>query len=220
MKQDTLLYFHRRNDDNTIFYVGIGGKRRPSDTTNRNRYWHNIVEKVGYSVEIIHTNLTWEQACILEIKYIKQFGRFDLGLGKLVNMTDGGDGVKGKDCNGEKNGFFNKNHKTETKKLISIWNKENKEYKPMSVDAKIDLSDKIKEQYKNGRKSPWQDKKRPDEDRRSISLTKSSLSILDVKNIQQLFFIEGLRKCDIYKKYNISRSFLDVLLNDDIWKNL
>jgi hypothetical protein len=120
MKQDTLLYFHRRNDNNTIFYVGIGGKTRPSDTTNRNRYWHNIVEKVGYSVEIIHTNLTWEQACILEIKYIKQFGRFDLGLGKLVNMTDGGDGVKGKDCNGEKNGFFNKKHNDKTLNKMSI----------------------------------------------------------------------------------------------------
>lgn len=220
MKQDTLLYFHRRNDDNTIFYIGIGGKRRPTDTTNRNRYWHNIVEKVGYSVEIIHKHLTWEQACELEIKYIKQFGRFDLGLGNLVNMTDGGDGVKGKDCRGEKNGFFNKKHTEETLKKISDWNKEHHEYKPMSFDSKINLSNKIKEQYKNGRKAPWQDKKRPDEDRRSMSLTKSGLTIPDVKNIQELFFIKGFRKCDIYKKYNISRNFLDALLNDDVWKNL
>tara|TARA_R110001632_G_scaffold155803_1_gene273950 strand:+ start:155 stop:538 length:384 start_codon:yes stop_codon:yes gene_type:complete len=34
-------------------------------------------------------------ATLLEIKYIKDFGRKDLDLGLLVNMTDGGEGAKG-----------------------------------------------------------------------------------------------------------------------------
>jgi hypothetical protein len=41
---------------------------------------------------IIHTNLSRKESCELEKQYIKQIGRRDLGLGALVNHTDGGDG--------------------------------------------------------------------------------------------------------------------------------
>jgi hypothetical protein len=95
MNKKTLVYFHRRKDNNEVFYVGIGSKYRTKSSKNRNQYWHNIVNKVGYDIDIIHTDLSWEEACQLEKKYIKQFGRKDLGLGNLVNMTDGGEGAKG-----------------------------------------------------------------------------------------------------------------------------
>lgn len=37
--------------------------------------------------------MTWEEACEKEKELISKIGRRDLGLGTLVNMTDGGDGT-------------------------------------------------------------------------------------------------------------------------------
>ena len=122
-----VVYFHRRKDTNEVFYVGIGKTvARSKSKKGRNSYWHNIVNKVGYDIEIIHNKLSWEQACELEIKYIKDFGRKDLGLGILVNMTDGGDGAScgemniskkysvrkkiSKSNSGKNNPFYNKKH--------------------------------------------------------------------------------------------------------------
>ncbi len=94
MKKKNLVYFHRRKDTGEVFYVGIGNRKRPYKTKRRSEFWWNIVNKVGYDIEIVHTGLTWKQACKLERHYIKEFGRRDLGLGNLVNLTDGGDGHK------------------------------------------------------------------------------------------------------------------------------
>ena len=92
-----IVYRHRRLDTNEIFYIGIGKteKRAYNKSNNRNKYWKNIVNKTKYSIEILFNNITWEDAKELEILLIKEYGRKDLGLGPLVNMTDGGDGSKG-----------------------------------------------------------------------------------------------------------------------------
>jgi hypothetical protein len=92
--KNKVLYHHIRLDNGEIFYVGIGDSARPYSHNNRNNYWHNIVEKYGYRVEIIKESLDWGDACKLEILEIKKFGRKDLGLGPLVNLTDGGDGTE------------------------------------------------------------------------------------------------------------------------------
>lgn len=87
------VYRHRRLDTNEIFYIGIGSSvNRAYSKRSRNSLWHNIVNKYGYSVEIIAEVDTWELACELEQFLIQEYGRRDLGLGTLVNMTDGGDG--------------------------------------------------------------------------------------------------------------------------------
>lgn len=87
------VYRHRRLDTNEIFYIGIGkSENRPYSKRSRNSLWKNIVNKTGYSVEIITTCDSWEEACQIEQYLIKYYGRRDLGLGSLVNMTDGGDG--------------------------------------------------------------------------------------------------------------------------------
>lgn len=88
------LYQHIRLDTNEIFYIGIGGGTRPWDT-RRSKFWKNIANKCGYRVDIIEDCLTWDQAKELEIMLIKFYGRRDLGLGPLVNLTDGGDGAVG-----------------------------------------------------------------------------------------------------------------------------
>jgi hypothetical protein len=89
-----IVYLHKRKDNNEVFYVGIGNEiKRAFDTKNRsNKYWKNIVNKCGHTVEIIEDGLTWEEACEREKYWIKFYGRFDLKKGTLINMTDGGDG--------------------------------------------------------------------------------------------------------------------------------
>jgi uncharacterized protein involved in tellurium resistance len=39
---------------------------------------------------MINVNTIWEEACKKETFFISYYGRKDLGLGSLVNMTDGG----------------------------------------------------------------------------------------------------------------------------------
>lgn len=91
-----IIYKHIRKDNNEIFYIGIGKTiKRAKSTFNRNSYWHNIVKKVGYNIEIFNSDCSWEEACEKEKELIKLYGRRDLGTGSLVNMTDGGEGVLG-----------------------------------------------------------------------------------------------------------------------------
>ncbi len=92
--KDTCLYMHTRKTDGRIFYIGIGGKDRPFEKTGRNKYWYNTVNKHDYNVVILLHELTWGRACELEMIMISFYGRYDKGLGPLVNMTDGGDGHK------------------------------------------------------------------------------------------------------------------------------
>ena len=88
-----VVYIHTRLDTNEIFYVGIGTNLNRAYTKDRrNKYWKNIVNKVGYKVTILFDNLSREEACLKEIELIKKYGRSDLNEGTLVNMTDGGDG--------------------------------------------------------------------------------------------------------------------------------
>ncbi|MEI7943048.1 MAG: NUMOD3 domain-containing DNA-binding protein [Candidatus Riflemargulisbacteria bacterium] len=95
-----IVYLHRRNNiensiDN-IFYIGIGiSEKRACSKQGRNLHWKRIVNKYGFTIEILYNDLTWEEACQKEIELIKLYGRKDLGLGNLVNLTDGGDGQLG-----------------------------------------------------------------------------------------------------------------------------
>jgi len=92
-----IVYKHIRKDTNEVFYIGIGkSKKRAYDMWNhRNEFWHNIKRKTDVDVEIIHEGLNWKDACKKERQLIQTYGRRDLGLGTLVNMTDGGDGGHG-----------------------------------------------------------------------------------------------------------------------------
>jgi len=88
-----VVYQHRRNDTNDVFYIGIGkNKKRPLSKHHRNKHWVNIVNKHGYSIDILIDGCSWEDACKIEKGLIAEYGRKDLGFGLLVNETDGGDG--------------------------------------------------------------------------------------------------------------------------------
>lgn len=102
------VYQHKRLDTNEVFYVGIGegeDYKRAYNKTGRTRWWKSIVSKHDYKVEILKDNLSWAEACEKEKYYIKKYGRSVDG-GKLVNITEGGDG-------------FKSNHTIETKAKIS-----------------------------------------------------------------------------------------------------
>lgn len=91
-----IVYRHWRLDKNEVFYVGIGKKEsRAFDFTHRSKVWKGIKSRTNVDVEIVASDLSWENACELEQLMIQEYGRFDLGTGRLVNMTDGGEGSVG-----------------------------------------------------------------------------------------------------------------------------
>jgi len=84
------VYIHKRATDEKIFYIGKGCRYRHKSKWARTSYWHNVVNKYGYTAEIVKNNLTQDEAFALEIKLIKKYKH--LGL---CNLTDGGDGATG-----------------------------------------------------------------------------------------------------------------------------
>ena len=115
------LYIHKKATDGEVFYVGIGREARAYET-NRSKLWKRVSDKYGYVVEVLETNLYWEDACEKEIALIKFYGRIDLGTGTLVNHTDGGEGTQGVIRTPEQSPMWNKNHNQESIEKIRIGN--------------------------------------------------------------------------------------------------
>lgn len=86
------VYCHRRLDNNQIFYVGKGKNLRKDSYKNRNKHWTNIAVSVGFVSEILIDNIDEEFALLIEQETIHKYKI--LGY-KLVNYTDGGEGVSG-----------------------------------------------------------------------------------------------------------------------------
>jgi len=93
-----ILYRHIRPDKDEVFYVGLGKKKsRAYCKVGRNDIWKKIVAKNNgnYEVEIMLEDLSFEEAKLKEIEFIKLYERIDLGIGTLANLTDGGEGSLG-----------------------------------------------------------------------------------------------------------------------------
>jgi hypothetical protein len=151
-----IVYEHLRNDTNEVFYVGIGhNEKRAYRKNDRTKYWKHIVNKVGYSVNIIHKDIDWEDAKNIEILLIEKYGRKDLGLGSLVNMTDGGEGTFGLIMSEEareklREKHTGKTHTEESKKKMS----EIHTGKKLSEESKnklreINIGKKLSEDHKH-----------------------------------------------------------------------
>lgn len=127
------VYQHRRLDTNEVFYVGkgFGDRAHKKGKHKRSKHWCNIVNKHSYVVEFVDTNLDEQTAFELEMFTIEFYGRKDLGLGGLVNNTNGGEGASGAirsvetkskisaaKC-GDKHPLFGKTLSTETKSKMS-----------------------------------------------------------------------------------------------------
>jgi hypothetical protein len=96
MKNNYYVYLHIKETDGEPFYVGKGLKGRYKSKQARSKYWNNIVNKCGFDVIFLEIDLNEQEAFEKEIYWIKRIGRKDLGLGTLVNFTDGGEGGSGK----------------------------------------------------------------------------------------------------------------------------
>jgi hypothetical protein len=92
MVNNFYVYAHVRNDTNTIFYIGKGKDKRAwsKSRTRRNSYWHNVVNKAGYTVVLLKQRLDEVTAFAEEIRLIQVFKAFGH---TLTNMTDGGEGA-------------------------------------------------------------------------------------------------------------------------------
>lgn len=84
------VYLHRRATDNRVFYVGKGCRYRHKSKWNRSQHWHNIVNKHGYTIEIVQNGLTEKEAFTLEIELIAKYKEHG-----LCNRTAGGEGASG-----------------------------------------------------------------------------------------------------------------------------
>ena len=118
-----LLYRHLK-PCGEVFYIGVGNKIRPYAKTDRSDFWWKVVNKYGYEIQILKTNLTKEEAYELEVILISWYGRKNLGLGPLVNLTNGGDGSNNVIVSQETRDKISKIHtgskrSEETKKLMS-----------------------------------------------------------------------------------------------------
>ncbi len=89
------LNVHHDTGERVPFYVGKGSNGRSDSVHGRNPFWHRVATKHGYTTEIMESGMTEEAAFALEKHLIKTIGRRDLGLGPLVNLTDGGEGMSG-----------------------------------------------------------------------------------------------------------------------------
>lgn len=84
---EKVVYCHRRNDNNQIFYIGIGNEYRPFVKQRRSLEWNEIVNNYGYTIEILHRNLSDKEA-----KYIEKTLISEIGRDNLVNKNIGGGG--------------------------------------------------------------------------------------------------------------------------------
>jgi hypothetical protein len=161
-----VVYQHRRKDTNEVFYVGIGfAKNRAFEVGNRNKHWSNVVEKVGYEVDVLIEGIHWEDACKVEKGLITDIGRKDLKLGPLVNMTEGGEG-----------GAAHKGHlhSKEAKQKMS----EAKRGRKLSEEVKKKMSEsrKGKESWNKGKPGTWTGRKHSLESIEKMKRVKSNIS--------------------------------------------
>jgi hypothetical protein len=99
------VYQHIRLDTNAVFYVGKGSGERLKSKAHRNKHWHNVVNKAGYSQHIVFECEDEELAFFVEEEMIATLK--DRGF-KLTNQTNGGKG-----------GISGYSHTEESRKKIS-----------------------------------------------------------------------------------------------------
>ena len=169
------VYRHIRLDKNEPFYIGICKHDDPyykrSKSKLRNNIWKKIVDKTGYEVEILFSNIDIDFAKNKEIEFIDLYGRICCGTGTLANIGGGGEPMKNppeyirerlrQRLKGAGNPFYGKKHTEETRRKISEANL-GKKRKPLSEETrrKIGLAQKGRTSWVKGLKQPEAAKKR------------------------------------------------------------
>lgn len=108
------LYRHVTPNYDRVLYVGIGTKvnkntrtwkqeySRAYHTQNRNNYWNNATNKFGYLVEIMLESDDYNFIKQKEIEFISKWKSM------ITNMTNGGEGTKGRKWTDEMRGKISK----------------------------------------------------------------------------------------------------------------
>lgn len=229
------VYLHIKKTNGEPFYVGKGkcNTNRYKSSHNRNKFWHNTINKYGFDYCILETNLSDEMACEIEKYWISRIGRRDLHKGYLVNLTDGGDGISGRitpieqRMYGEKNGFYGKKHNDETKQMVSLANK-NRIWKDSSRKKLSELRkgksihsrehiDKLRIKM-IGDKNPMFNKKHTIESREKMSKTRKGKSVggymlLNVVNGIYYNSISDAAKYNSYSKSTLTAMISGKLTN-------
>ena len=97
------VYLYRDpSRNNEPIYVGKGKNNRSTShlTLKKKHPFYNRIQfmkKNGVNpiIEYLFENLDESQAFVYEIEFIAKYGRKDLGLGTLLNLSNGGEGPSG-----------------------------------------------------------------------------------------------------------------------------
>lgn len=100
MNKEIYYVYIYRDIDGRVIYVGKGKGTRAWFHLNAKSHLGNVLRKrlrEGYQIEpeFLCKDVDEEFAFFIEIETIRHFGRKDLGLGTLFNLTDGGEGSSG-----------------------------------------------------------------------------------------------------------------------------
>jgi hypothetical protein len=190
MKTMAVVYQHLKKDNDEIFYIGIGDNDRPYKTCGRNKHWHNVVNKHGYKIEILIEDISWELAVDYEVALIAFYGRFDKGLGPLVNKTDGGKGTIGFIK------LIGKKLSEETKRKISQANRGKK----ASNETKIKLSE-----ARRGKKFPHTEETK---DKIRLSKLAKKYSEEAKKNMSKAKSGENHNRAKAINQYDLQGNFI------------
>jgi len=172
------IYEHVRLDTNEVFYVGKGTIKktnpygRSQEKSRRSELWKKVIKKTDYEIRVVFEHEDEKIVFLKETELIKLYGRKDLGLGPLVNFTDGGDGTSGAVRSDEfkkKVSNYHKNKKVtdETKLLIKQKRKNQVITEQHRNNISIGLIGKTK-----GKPSPLKGTIRPKEVGEKISKSK------------------------------------------------
>ena len=198
----SIVYRHRRLDTFEVFYIGIGKtEKRAYSKKNRNKWWKNIILKTEYSVEIIIEDVSWKEAQEVEVLLISEYGRRDLGLGNLVNLTNGGEGTQG---------IIVSDKTKQNMSISATGRKHSEESKEKNRIASSNVSEetKLKRYLKN------KGLKRTPEQCKRISESKMNTLLLDV--INGIYYKSMSEVCRIfgYSRKGIIRKLDNIEKND------
>jgi hypothetical protein len=174
------VYIWIRLDKNEVFYVGKGTGNRYKDMSMRNRYFLNVVNKIGkenIEIKIVEDNLLEDEAFEREKFYIKYYN--DQGF-NLTNLTSGGEGSSDwyrylteeeKEKHKEiSKSFIGKHHTEKTKQKMS------QSMKGLKHSFSEKGLNSLRESIQN-RESYWKGKHLSEETKKKISETRKERKI-------------------------------------------